>query len=401
MNKRIALAVCLVSLLPGCGKEEVLKQPETLEIEVAEPVIRQETDYEEFIGRVAAVQSVEVRAKVGGYLEDVLFTDGQLVKKDQDLYQIDPEPFKADVLAAKGQIEIWEAKKKKAQETVKRYEPLVKKGSVSKEEYETAVADLGVAEGSLTSAKASMRQAELNLQYANIKSPIVGRVSKTEVTKGNLISPSTNQALTTVVSQDPIHCYFDVDQRSMLAYMKRANVEERKLAEVRDAKISVNLTLADNSEYAHPGILDFVDNRVNPATGTVKVRAEFTNPAFMLRPGMFVRANIPGGDPYQATLVSDAAISSDQNLKFVYVVEPDQSAKGEGVVKYRAVTIGRLAKDGLRILRGKSVGKGDLVAVSELQRLRPNLKVKYKVVPMPAQKVEAPVILPKKDVSAK
>jgi RND family efflux transporter MFP subunit len=365
--------------LTGCGRragEGGSSQPPL--VKVSAPVLRPVTDYEDFTGRTDAVDSVEVRARVSGYLDAILFEPGAEVKKGQPLFKIDPRPYKAALDQALGQVALYEARIERLNRDYQRQQGLVGRGAVSREDFEKTMGDRGEAQGALVAAKASVESNKLNLQFTDILSPIDGRVGRNLITLGNLVTQDQT-LLTTVVSQDPMYAYFDVDERRMLHYQEL--IREGKVKTARTSKdIPVLMGLANEKGHPHKGTVDFVNNQVDTSTGTIQVRGTFPNPAGpngerVLTPGLFVRIRIPIGDPHQAVLVSERAIGTDQGLKFVFVVD-DQN-----VVERRPVTLGAL-HGGLREVE-KGLGPKEWVVVAGLQRLVPGAEVRAERVDMP------------------
>jgi RND family efflux transporter MFP subunit len=342
---------------------------------VSQPIERQVIDHDEYTGRTAAVEEVEVRARVSGYLVKVNFTEGAEVGKGDVLFQIDPRPFQAALDAAKGQVAQWEAKRARAEADVARNQRLLPKGAASQKDLDTSTADLGEAQAAIQSAQAAIRQATLNLEFTRITAPISGRISRTSITEGNLVTADST-LLTTIVSMHPMYAYFDVDERSMLRYQQLAR--ERKRQSAREARVPVLLKLANEEGFPHEGFIDFVDNRVDPTTGTLRTRGVFSNTDRMLTPGLFVRVRIPGSDTYNALLVSDRTLGTDQGQKYVWVVNENN------VVEYRVVTPGSLQSDGLRVIQA-GLKPGEWVIVNGLQRARPGVTVVPQRAEMPTQ----------------
>jgi len=346
-----------------------------LVVTVSQPVERDVIDHDEYTGRTAAVEEVEVRARVSGYLIKVNFTEGAEVKKGDLLFQIDPRPFQATLDAAKGQVAQWEAKRARAEADVARNQRLLPKGAASQKDLDSATADLGEARAEIQSAQAVIQQATLSLEFTRITAPISGRISRTFITEGNLVTADTT-LLTTIVSIHPMYAYFDVDERSMLRYQQLAR--ERKRQSARDARVPVLLRLANEEGFPHEGVIDFVDNRVDPTTGTIRTRGVFANTDRILTPGLFVRVRIPGSDTYKAVLVADRALGTDQGQKYVWVVNE------QNIVEYRVITPGSLQSDGLRVIQA-GLKPGEWVIVNGLQRARPGVTVVPQQMEMPAQ----------------
>jgi RND family efflux transporter MFP subunit len=407
-----ALATLLgISLLFGCNQApDEIPQPPPVEIIVATPIKKQIVEWDEYVGRLDAVDFVEVRARVSGYLQSIHFEEGQVVNKGDLLCVIDPRPYVAELNRAKAQLEEAKASltKSKAQleqakaqvsradagheyarRRVARNKTLVPSGAITQEEFDLQEAELlqaqadvegakaqiaaseaaiATATAAVVAAEAAVASAELNLEYTRVSAPIKGRVSRREVTEGNLISGGTLQTtlLTTIVLLDPIHCYFDADEQAFLKYMRLSMEGKRQSS--RDVKNPVYIALADETHgYPHKGHMDFVDNRLDPNTGTMRGRAIFANPDHSLTPGLFARLRLPGSGRYEAVLISDSAIGNDQSEKFVFVVDKDNT------VRRQAIEIGPTSS-GLRVVR-KGLDGTERIVLRGLQRVRPGLQV--------------------------
>ena len=367
----LLFAVITLAALAGCTqRNRVPVNTPTPEVAVAAPIVRPVTEYFDFTGRCEATETVEIRSRVAGYLNKVNFTDGQEVEKGALLYEIDPRPFQATLDQARSDVARWQATTAKATADLKRQEALRAQNVNSQEEYDAAIASRSTAVASQQAAEAAVRNAELNLEFTRITAPIAGRVSRTRVTPGNLISSVDGLVLTTIVQLEPMFVYFDVDERTMLRYQERTRKAgyEAKMQHVKQLKIPVLIGLPSETGNPHEGLLDFVDNRVDPTTGTIRCRGNFTNVPRFLTPGLFVRVRLPFGDPRSAMLVPERAIGSDQSQKFVLVVN------SENVVETRRVTLGPL-EDGERVIES-GLNAEDRVIVNGLQRARPGSTVK-------------------------
>lgn len=349
-----------------------------MEISVAVVPEREITEWDEYTGRLEAVDTVEIKPQVTGYLQKVVFGEGKEVRKGDLLFQIDPRPFQAELARALAIKEQALTAVELAGADLTRADKLLASRAISQEEYEQRAAASRNGAAQLKSAEAAVQVARLNLSYTRITSPIAGRVGRAEVTQGNLVVGSQGgQAtrLTTVVSMHPMYAYFDAAEQDYLKYMDLARSGERPLS--RDAKNPVLMAVGNETEFKHQGYMDFVDNRVNTATGTLTGRAVFPNPDRFLTPGMFVRVRLIGTGKYKGALINDRAIATDQDRRYVLVV-------GEGdKVEYRAVRTGPIV-DGLRVVRD-GVKPGERIIVNGLQRVRPGMVVKPKIVPMESQ----------------
>lgn len=342
------------------------------QVSVAAALEREVIDYDEYTGRMVAVEEVEMRARVRGYLIKVNFAEGAEVKQGEVLFEIDPRPFQAELDAAKGQVAQWEAKLTRAEADVVRNERLLPKGAASQKDLDTAIADRGEARAAIQSARATVERVALDLEFTKVTAPISGRVSRAFVTKGNLVNAGGGETtlLTTIVALDPIYVYFDVDERALLQYQQAAREQaggNNQPANVKEAKIPVQLGLANEAGFPYAGVIDFADNRVDPQTGTIRLRGVFANANRTFTPGLFARVRVPVGDKYQALLVPERAIGTDQGQKYVLAVNK------ENVVEYRAVKLGRL-HDGLRVIQD-GLKPDDLIIVNGIQRARPGVPV--------------------------
>lgn len=385
MLKGIWLASLALAL--GCEVPPAQVKDTSLPIvTVAKPLARMVTDREDFTGQTEAVDSVEIRARVSGYLEKVCFQEGVEVKKDQLLYEIDRRPYQAEVDQGKANVGRSEAAQKRAQAEYDRAKRLQGMGgqAISPEEVERAVAMRDEAIASVAGAKAALEKAELNLKFTRVLAPVAGRVSRTRVTEGNLVTADST-LLTTVVSQAPIYATFDVDDRTMLRLQRMAR--EGKVASARDknAKLPILLGLLNEVGYPHVGEIDFVDNAVDPGTGTLKVRGVFANKEGTLAPGLSVRIRLPVGKPHEALLVAERALGVDQGQKYLLVVEKGKD--GKDVVSYRSVRTGE-TQDGLRVIE-EGLKPDDQVIVVGMQRVRPGVAVDAKVEAMPTRESDS------------
>lgn len=362
---RILLAIGLLTCAGCGGKTPAAVKPPIPKVTVAKPEARVVVDYVEFPGQTAAVGEVEVRARVTGYLVKIHFEDGQLVKKGDLLFEIDSRPYQMALDRAKGELARLRALADKAKADLARAERLRPSGAVSVDDYEQTVANLKVHQASIQTAEAAVREAELNLEFTRVTSPIDGRVSQRLVTEGNLVEGDSSDStrLTTVVTVDPVYVYFNIEEPTLLRYERlgwRAG-DETLLSRIRELNVPVEIGLADEQGFPHAGRLDFVDNKVDPDTGTIRARGRFDKAKY-LTPGMFVRVRLPIGQPHQALLVSERAIGTDQRQKFVMTVDKDN------VVQYRQITLGSL-RDGLRVVES-GLKADDWIIVQGLQRAR-------------------------------
>ncbi len=366
--------LCAASL--GCGKSQAQMGPPppgAAEVQVSLPVSATVTDYEDFPGRIVAVNSVEVRARVTGYLEKVHFTEGADVKKGDLLFEIDPRPYQAELSRAEGNVVQSEGRLKRLEGDYERAQGLLAKGTISKEELARITGDLTEAQGAVMVNKAARDLAALNLGFTRVRAPLSGRISSRSIDPGNLVK-ADDTSVTSIVSLDPIYAYFDLDERSLLR-LKRL-IREKKVNWSLDEGLPVSLGLTDEEGFPHPGVVNFADNRVDADTGTWRLRGRFDNKDHALAPGLFVRVRLPIGKPFQAILVAEEALGTDQGQKFVYVVDDADR------VEYRRIKVGRL-HEGLRVI-ADGLALGEKIVVSGLQRVRQGAEVKAELVPMPS-----------------
>lgn len=389
VSLQAAAALAALLVLNGC-RSEATPQPQqpAPQVSVATVLEREVTEWDEFTGRLEAVESVEVRPRVTGYIESVNFTEGSIVHKGDPLFVIDPRPYRAELAKAQAELSRALARSELTAAEAARSEKLVSIKAVSHEEYDQRVNASREATANVDAARAALEAARLNIEFTRITSPITGRVSKAIVTSGNLVTGGSNAAtlLTTVVSIDPIYVSFEGDEQVYLKYTELARRGERPSS--RDAANPVLMGLANEDGYPHQGSMAFVDNQIDPRTGTIRARAAFDNKDGYLTPGLFARVKLLGHNSYRAVLVDDRAIGTDQSQKFVYVVD------AENKVSYRAVKIGRVT-DGLRIVQ-QGLQPGETVVVNGLQRIRPGVTVATERVAMDARELaEAKLALSK------
>jgi RND family efflux transporter MFP subunit len=380
MVRRFVLLIGVISLVAplGCNRKPPPAGPQVPEVTFALPVQREIQDYAEFTGRTDAIYTVDIRARVNGYLVKVNFKDGDIVQKDQLLYEIDPRPYQAQLDVAKGQVERLEGQKKLLQIQVDRYTKLVAKGAASQQDLDQYIGQQAENLSALAAAKAQVIYNDLNLKFCYIASPITGQVSRTFYQIGNLVT-ADNTLLTTVVSIDPMYAYFTVEEPTYLRIEKmmlKGILKTRK-----DAEIPVRMGLADDFERQFPfkGTFDFVNNIIDPTTGTITVRGVFPNPNGLLKPGLFARVRVNTGPKHTGLLVAERAIGTDQGQKFLYVIELDDEDNKEKV-QYRRVKTGQMF-DGLRAIE-EGLKAGEHVVVNGLQRVRPGIEVKAAEVKM-------------------
>ncbi|BAU50319.1 RND transporter MFP subunit [Sulfurifustis variabilis] len=365
----IASAMLAVACQPS-GTAVAKTAPPAPTVSVAEVVQREVVDWEDYTGRLEAVKRVEVRPRVSGYVLGVHFTEGAEVRKGQLLFQIDPRPFQAEVDQARAELERARSQQVKAKGDLARGERLLAARAISREEYDQRTAASREADAAVRAADAALEAAALNLEFTRITAPIAGRVSRAQVVEGNLVAGGSASAapLTTIVSLDPIYAYFDIDERAFLRHAAQARNG------AANGGLPVALGLGNEAGHPHEGRLDFVDNRVDPETGTIRARGVFRNADRRFTPGMFVRVKLPLSERYPALLVNERAIGTDQSNKFVLVLDESNAAQ------YRAVKLGP-AIDGMRVVR-EGLQAGERVVVNGLQRVRPGMPVAPEAVSM-------------------
>jgi RND family efflux transporter MFP subunit len=389
---RLGAGLCLaVTALAGCGRpsaEAPAGGPPT--VTVSEPLQREVTDYAEYTGRTAAVDSVQVRARVSGYLQTINFKEGTEVKEGTVLYEIDPRLYKDALAQAEAQVRLQEANLKYNEATYQRNLKLYQTSqAVSQEEVQQSLAQRDVTRASLDAAKASVRQAQLNLEWTKVTAPISGLLGRTLITRGNLVT-ADQTVLTMLVSQDPMYAYFDADEPTVLKVQQL--LREGKLPSVREgAKVPVFLGLPNEEGYPHKGYVDFVNNQVTPGTATLQLRGTFANPMpavgpRVFAPGQFVRIRVAVSPPYPALLVIDGAVGTDQNMNYLLVLD-DQNK-----VIRREVTLGT-EHDGLRVIE-KGLAPNERVIINGTQHVKPGSAVNPKLVPMPVPRPGAPSLTP-------
>ncbi|HVY43418.1 MAG TPA: efflux RND transporter periplasmic adaptor subunit [Hyphomicrobiaceae bacterium] len=365
----LMLAVLPLVLLEGASP--ALAQgaaPPPPPVDVAKPSKRLVTDYDEYVGRFVAVDSVEVRARVSGYLEAIHFQDGQAVKKGDLLFTIDRRPFEAALDQAKAALMQAKANLAYAESDLARGQNLTRGATISEQIYEQRVQAKRVAEANVLAQEAAVRQAELDLAFTELRAPVAGHIGDRRVSPGNLVTGGTSgntTLLATIVSTDPIRFEFTFDEASYLRYLRLPKQDSE--ASSTGMSLPVMLKLIDEPSFVHKGRMDFIDNVIDRSSGTIRGRATFANPNGTFTPGMFGRVQIPASPPSEVLLVPDVAIGTEQVRKFVLVVD------AENTVRQKYVTLGPVV-DGQRVIRS-GLGENDLVIVNGLMRARPGGKV--------------------------
>jgi RND family efflux transporter MFP subunit len=365
-----AALILLAPALAGCGQGQPPGSgpPPPPTVTVAKPVERGVVDQDEYVGRFVAVDSVEVRARVSGYLDQIHFRDGQMVKQGDLLFTIDKRPFQNTVAQARGTLAQAKANLAFTEADLERAKQLVRDRTITEQTFDQRTQAQRSAAASVASNEAAVRQAELDLEFTELRAPIAGRIGDRRVSRGNLVTGGTGATtmLANIVSLDPIRFEFTMDEASYLRYERFSS--SGKEVTGRDGGVIVELKLLDEKTFEHRGYMDFVDNTIDRSSGTIRGRASFSNPDAVLTPGMFGRIRVPGSPTYNALLLPDAAIGTEQIRKFVLVVGDDNTA----VQRY--VTLGPLSDDNLRIIKD-GIKAGDRVIVNGLMRVRPGQKV--------------------------
>jgi RND family efflux transporter MFP subunit len=360
----------------GCGNSGrgAAAAPPPPQVSVAKVLERRVKDWDEFTGRMQAVETVEIRPRVSGYIDRVAFTEGGQVKRGDLLFVVDPRPYQADADRAAADLQRYKTSLELAHIELTRVQRLKDTGAVSQEELDERKSTVAQAEANSAGAAATLQAARLNLEFTRVTSPITGRVSRAEVTRGNLVTGGTNGGtlLTSVVSMDPMYLYFEGDEQAYLRYGQMARSGERPSS--RDAANPVRVGLANEEGFPHTGQVDFVDNQLNPQTGTIRARAVLENKDGVYTPGMFARVQLLGSSEYSAILIDDRAVNTDQNQKYVFVLGANNQ------VEYRRIKLGRVI-DGLRIVR-EGLKAEDVIVVNGAQRVHPGITVTPQTVPM-------------------
>lgn len=369
-SRLLALTTSIVALLAlaGCGTPSAGQSgPLPAHVDVA-PVVRKDVrQWDEFTGHIAAVETVELRPRVSGYIDRIAFKEGQEVKKGDLLFVIDQRPYQAQLEQAQAQFSRAQSDARLAHSQNARAEVLVAAKAISREDFDSRHAAMESGDASARAAEASVTAARLNLQFTEVRAPISGRISRAYVTAGNL-AQADSTLLTTIVSLDPMYVYFDTDEQTYLRYEDQAK-------NGREHGSPVRVGLANETGYPHDGTLDFIDNQVDPNTGTIRARAVLPNADHLLTPGLFARVQLQGTAPFSAVLVSDKAILTDQDRKYVYVLGPDSTAQRRDVVLGSSV-------DGLRVVTS-GLKPTDRVVVDGLQKVFfPGMPLKPTIVDM-------------------
>jgi membrane fusion protein, multidrug efflux system len=371
MSPRRALtpvAAALVAVLAGCGEgQKPQAVPPPPKVTVAKPIERTIVDQDEYVGRFVAVDSVEIRARVSGYLDKVHFQDGQYVKQGDILFTIDKRPFQNTLDQASANLATAKSNLAFAEADLARGQQLMRERTISEQVFQQRAQAFRNAQAAVAANEAMLRQAALDLEFTELRAPVSGRIGDRRVTPGNLVTGGTGGTtlLATIVSTDPIRMEFTFDEASLLRYERLARGGHKDVTGRGDT--GVRLKLIDEQDFSHRGRMDFIDNVIDRATGTIRGRAQFSNADGLFTPGMFARVQVPGSAPYQALLLPDTAIGTEQSRKYVLIL----SAENTAVQRY--VTLGDIV-DGLRVIR-TGLAADERVIVNGLIQARLGAKV--------------------------
>ncbi len=362
-----AVAIASASLLAGCGEAQKQAAPPPPKVTVAKPIKRTIVDQDEYVGRFVPVDVVEVRARVSGYLDKIHFADGQIVRQGDLLFTIDQRPYQNTLDQARANLETAKSNVAFTQSDLARGQQLVRERTISEQIYEQRAQAFRNAKASVAANEAMVRQAELDLEYTELRAPITGRIGDRRVTQGNLVTGGaggSTSLLATIVSIDPIRFEFTFDEGALLRYQRLATGR----GEVAGlGGTLVRLKLLDETDFSHPGRVDFVDNVIDRASGTIRGRAQLSNADGLFTPGMFARVQVPASAPYQALMLPDAAVATEQARRFVYVIDQDN------IARLRYVTLGQVVDD-LRVIKD-GLADSDRVVINGLMRVRQGQKV--------------------------
>jgi RND family efflux transporter MFP subunit len=362
----LGVSACVLLPIGGCGKSGGSAPPPP-QVSVAQVLEQRVKDWDEFTGRLQAVETVEIRPRVSGYIDKVAFTEGSQVKRGDLLFVIDPRPYQAEYDRAAADVKRYKTALDLARIELARVQHLKDSGAVSEEELDERKSTVAQVEANVAGAEAALETASLNLNFTRVTSPIAGRVSRAEVTRGNLVTGGSNGGtlLSSVVSMDPMYLYFDADEQSYLRYAKLARSGVGP--DSNNAQNPVQVGLANEEGFPHSGAVDFVDNQLNPQTGTIRARAVLPNKDGQFTPGLFARVQLLVSGEYSAILIEDRAVNTDQNQKYVLLLGANNQ------IEYRKVKLGRVI-GGLRVVR-EGLKPGDVIVVNGAQRVHPGVTV--------------------------
>jgi RND family efflux transporter MFP subunit len=360
--------LALAALVAGCTPAARAPDKKPSEVVVTTPITDEVTDYQDFTGRLDALKTVDIRARVSGFVLSAPFKEGDEVREGNVLFLIDPASYGADVNLASANLKLAKADQNLQQKIAARARKLIGDQAMAQEDYDTAVATWEKSRATVEAMGATKDRAQLYLDWTRVTAPLSGRISRRLVDPGNLVT-ADNTILTTLVNDQQLYAYFDVDERTYLELVGTREAGKSSLP--AGLRFPVLMRLANEDEFGRSGIVDFIDNRVSASTGTIRMRAVFENPKGLLRSGLFVRIRLPIGKPYRALLVPDEALLSDQGKKYVFVVNDSDE------VVYRPVALGQETK-GLRVIK-EGVSAGERVIITGMQRVRQGAKVQVKV----------------------
>jgi RND family efflux transporter MFP subunit len=383
---QILTGVVLIGLAPilaACGNSQQQAAPPPPKVTVAKPIKRTVIDHDEYVGRFVPIDVVEIRARVSGYLDKVHFQDGQTVTQGDLLFTIDKRPFQNTLDQARANLETAKSNVVFTQADLARGQQLLRDRTISEQIFEQRSQAFRNAQSAVTASEAMVRQAELDLEFTELRAPVTGRIGDRRVTPGNLVTGGTGGSTTllaVIVSTDPIRFEFTFDEASLLRYERVAR--EGGSGVTGGSRTAIRLKLIDEQDFSHIGRIDFVDNAIDRSTGTMRGRAQFANSDGLFTPGLFARVEVPASSPYDAVMIPDAAIGTEQVRKFVYVVDKDN------IARQRFVTLGQ-AVDDLRVIK-HGLSFEDRVIVNGLMRARPGQKVTPEEQQAPAQAAAPP-----------
>jgi len=361
-------------LVSGCSRPLASPPEAKPPLVTVSAALKQTTvDYDEFVGRTEATQTVEVRARVSGVLDKVHFIDGSMVEKGQLLFTIEKDQYAAVHAQSISRIELYKANLGLAESGFERSKKLFPQGAISREEYDEAEAAVVAANAQMTAAEKDAELSQLDLDYTEIVSPITGRIDRALITPGNMLTGGLGSGtlLTRIVQDKPIYAYVDIDERSVLRFLRQARANPPATSTgttaLRDLGIRCELQLQDESDYPHVGTLDFAENQIDSATGTIRIRGVFANEQGLLRGGLFVRVRIPVSEPYEAVLIPEQAVGSEQGEKYAFVIN------AEGKSEKRGLELGGMVGK-LRVVK-QGIAAGEEVVVKGIQRVQPGLQV--------------------------
>jgi RND family efflux transporter MFP subunit len=378
----LACSIALTAI--GCTKPVAKPVASTVKIATVLAASKQITDFDEFVGRTVAIETVEVRARVTGYIKQIHFADGQNIQENDLLFSIEPDVYQAAHQQALAKIDLMKARVGLAKSKLARAKSLIDVQAISQEEYEENVASLTEAQAQEISAQADSQISALDLKYTEVRSPISGRIDRALITPGNIVTGGlgTGTLLTTIVKTDPMYIYFDVDEQSVLRYQRMirgrnsdASADTQASRDIKSLDIPCLVQLGDEKDYSHRGKVDFIQNRIDDSTGSIKLRGVLDNQDNLLKSGMFVRVRVPVSQPYDAVLVPEACVGVDQDTRYVIAVGPDKKPVRRTVELGRAIGNWRVIAKGLEA--------GTEVVYRGLQRVRPEAQLEIQRADVP------------------